>query len=74
MSAAEKEIHGKHDNSSSRMFISKQSMDGLKITVNSLIEAVQFLLEKGMPLVLTEKFCQDASEEYFRADIYKSIF
>ena len=48
-----------------KMFISKQSMDGLKITVNSLIEAVQFLLKNGMPFVLTEKFCQDALEEYF---------
>lgn len=52
-------------NARGRMFISSQTYEGLQITVNSLIEAVQFLLRQGMPFVLTERFNQDVVEEYF---------
>ena len=47
------------------MFISHQTYQGLKITVYSLIEITKFLLSAGMKFVLSEKFCQDALEEYF---------
>ena len=38
-----------------KMFISKQTMEGLKITAFSMIECTRFLLRSGMPYVLTEK-------------------
>ena len=47
------------------MFLSWQTYEGLKITVNSVIEATKFLLQEGMDFVLTERFCQDPAEEYF---------
>ena len=48
-----------------RMFVSQQTYKGMKITVNSLIEVVKFLLSEGCEFVLSEKFCQDPLEEYF---------
>ena len=36
----------------------------MKITVNSIVHVVQFLLS-GMEYVLAERFCQDLLEEYF---------
>ncbi len=48
-----------------RMFVSQQTYKGMKITVNSLIEVVKFLLSEGCELVLSERFCQDPLEEYF---------
>ena len=47
------------------MFISWQTYEGLKITVHSSIELVQFLLRQDVPYVLTERFCQDPLENYF---------
>ena len=47
------------------MFISQQTYEGFKITVNSIIEAVQFLLQHEVSYVLTEHFCQDPLENYF---------
>lgn len=49
-------------NARSRMFISWQTYEGFKI---SAIEATKFLLQEGMQFVLTERFCQDPTEEYF---------
>ena len=43
-----------------KQFISKQTRDGLKITVSSVIECTRFLLNLGMKYVLTEKCCQDS--------------
>ena len=48
-----------------RMFLSHQTYEGLIITVNAVIECTKFLLDSGMPFVLTEKFNQDVLEEYF---------
>ena len=42
-----------------------QTYEGLRITVFSVIEAVESLLISGMNCVLTERFCQDSVEEYF---------
>ena len=38
----------------SNMFLSKQTFEGVQITVYSLIDAVKFLLNEGLPYVLTE--------------------
>ena len=48
-----------------KMFISWQSYDGLQRTVYALIESVIFLLDCGMPYVLTSIFNQDDLENYF---------
>ena len=48
-----------------KMFISSQTYEGLKITVNSIVEATQFLLQLQVKYVLTERFCQDPLENYF---------
>ena len=48
-----------------KMFVSQQTYEGLKISVNSIIEAVQFLLQHQVKYVLTERFCQDPLENYF---------
>ena len=47
------------------MFLSSQTYEGLKITVNSIIEVTQFLLQHQVKYVLTERFCQDPLENYF---------
>ena len=47
------------------MFISWQTYEGFKITVNAVIEIRKFLLQEGIEYVLTEPFCQDSVEEYF---------
>ena len=38
---------------------------GQRITVNSIVQVVQFSLAEGMKYVLSERFCQDLPEEYF---------
>ena len=48
-----------------KMFISSQTYEGLKITVNSITEATQFPLQHQIRCVLTEHFCQDPVENYF---------
>ena len=49
-----------------KMFLSHQTYEGLRITVNSVIESTKFLLsEGGMKYVLTERFNQDVAEENF---------
>ena len=53
------------NNARSRMFISWQTHEGLQITAHSVVEATKFLLNEGMPYVLTERFCQDSVKEYF---------
>ena len=47
------------------MFISSQTYEGYHITINSLVNIVQFLLNEGFLYVLTERFMQDVLEEYF---------
>ena len=62
-------IENRGDNFSKRaknkMFISRETYKGLKISVNSIIEAVQFLLQHEVRYVLTERFSQDSLENYF---------
>ena len=47
------------------MFISQQTYGGLKISVNTIIEAAQFLHQHEVRYVLTERFSQDPLEKYF---------
>ena len=47
------------------MFISWQTHEGLKISVNSVIEATQFLLWHQVKYVPRERFCQDLLENSF---------
>ena len=47
------------------MFLSCQTYEGYQITINSLVNIVQFLLSAGFSYVLTERFMQDVLEEYF---------
>ena len=46
-------------------FISWQSYEGLQITVLSFKEICKFLLEHGVPYILSERFSQDDVENYF---------
>ena len=48
-----------------KMIISWQTYEGLKITVNSIIEATQFLLWRQVKYVLTERFCKCPLENWF---------
>ena len=52
------------------MFILSQTFEGLKITVNSIIEATQFFLRHQVRYVLTEPFCEDPLENYFGRQRY----
>ena len=52
-------------NDRSKMFIPWQTYEGIKITVNSAVELITFLLSNGVFSVLTERFCQDPLENYF---------
>ena len=49
----------------SSMFLSWQTYEGLKLTVNSMIELTKYLIQNDVPYVLTERFCQDPLENYF---------
>ena len=53
------------DNAKSTMFIPRQSYEGLQITVFSFKEVCKFLLQQGIPYILSERFCQDDLENYF---------
>lgn len=49
----------------SRMTISYQSLEGMKITINSFIKMTRFLLAKGAPSISARQFNQDALEQFF---------
>ena len=44
------------------MFLSIQTYNGLKMSVYSHIEAIQFLLAEGFQYLLSERFLQDAQQ------------
>ena len=52
-------------NAKANMFLSWQTHEGIKITTDSPMELVKYLLNQGVPYVLTERFCQDPLENYF---------
>lgn len=47
------------------MQLSQQTIDGLKITVRSIVPCVRYILQLGAPFVLTEVFNQDPLEQHF---------
>ena len=53
------------DGEKSKMFLSHQTYKGIQITVKSTVEVVRYLLNAGMPYMLTERFNQDLVKEYF---------
>lgn len=53
------------DKDRSAMQLSYQTIDGLKISVRSIVQCVQYLLNLGAPFVLTEVFNQDILEQHF---------
>ena len=55
-----------------KLFISSQTYEGLKITVNSVIDATQFLLQHQVKYVLTESF-RTSDHVDFRK-VYDSIW
>ena len=48
-----------------KMFLSRQTYEGFRITGHSHIEAIKFLLSEGFSYVLSERFMQDVVEDYF---------
>ena len=40
-------------------------MKGIQVTVHSFKEVCKFLLQNGIPYILSERFCQDDLENYF---------
>ena len=48
-----------------KMFLSFQTYKGLKISLYSHIDAIQFLLAEGFQYVLSERLMQDVLEDYF---------
>ncbi|XP_070547240.1 uncharacterized protein [Ptychodera flava] len=48
-----------------KMLLSHQTLNGLKITVMSIVACVKHLLGLGMPFVLTSVFNQDPIEQHF---------
>ena len=52
------------ENAKSKMFISWQSYESLQITVLSFNKVWKFLLQQGIPYILSEKFCHDDLENY----------
>ena len=47
------------------MLLSRQTLQGLKISVNSIVSCVKFLLNQGADFVLTSSFNQDPLEQHF---------
>ncbi|XP_022781299.1 uncharacterized protein LOC111322462 [Stylophora pistillata] len=52
-------------NARARIFLSRQTYEGFKITIYSANEATKFLLSESMEYVLTERVYQDPVEKYF---------
>ncbi|XP_062588177.1 uncharacterized protein LOC134249818 [Saccostrea cucullata] len=48
-----------------KMFLSTQTHEGIVMTVNSFIDATKYLLQQGVPYLLSQVFCQDPLEEHF---------
>jgi hypothetical protein len=48
-----------------KMFLSNQTYEGFKVSANSHVEVIKFLISEGFSYVLTERFMQDVIEDYF---------
>ena len=53
---------GLSNSEKNRMFVSQQTYDGIRITTHSVIGATKYLLNAGMPFVLTSRFNQDCRQ------------
>lgn len=49
------------------MFLSHQTYKGTVISVNPMIQATKYLLNSGVPFVLTERFNQDIGGIFWQA-------
>ena len=49
-------------NDRSKMFISRQTYEGIQITVYSTVDLIKYLLHNGVSYVLSGKFSQDSLE------------
>ena len=52
-------------NAKTNMFISLQTYEGIQVAVHSFKEVCKFLLEHGVPYILSDIFCQEDLENYF---------
>ena len=50
-------------NDREKMLLSRQTLDGLEITVRSIVACVRYLPRLGAPFILTEMFNQDILEQ-----------
>ena len=48
-----------------KMLLSQQTLDGLKISVRSIVACVRYMLQQGAPFIMTEIFNQDVLEQHF---------
>jgi len=48
-----------------KMMLSQQTLNGLKISVRSIVACTRFLLNQGAKYVLTNRFNQDVLEQHF---------
>jgi hypothetical protein len=48
-----------------KMFLSNQTYEGFKISANSRVQVIKFLLSEGFSYVLTERFIQYVIKDYF---------
>ena len=64
-SVAKRNDHSYTATQREKMFLSRQTYEGFKITGHSHIAAIKFLLSEGFSYVLSERFMQDVVEDYF---------
>ena len=58
-------LNYERDTGQRMLYVEWQTYGGLKTSVNSFIEAIQFLFCHQVKYVLTERFCQDPLENLF---------
>ena len=59
-------MHGNLDKSDkTKMMLCHQSLNGLVISVSSIVECVKFLLSEGVEYVLIHRFNKDPLEAHF---------
>lgn len=52
-------------NEKEKMLLSRQTLEGIYITVNGFIGAVKYMLSIGAKFINARVFCQDPLEQYF---------
>jgi len=59
------QVAGLTKDEQNRLCLSKQTLEGLRITVSSFVDLAKSLLTDGAPYFLSERLSQDPLEEYF---------